>query len=374
MLRVGLTGGIACGKSRVLRRLEALGHAVLDLDLVAHAVMAPGGKAFAPVVAAFGSGILARDGAIDRKALGALVFADGAKRERLNAIVHPLVRAEEQARAEAFAREGRPLLVTDAALLVESGVHLRFDRLVVVHCAEEEQLRRLMAREALALEQAKARIRAQMPLGEKRRFAHFDVDTSGALEKTDAAAEALAGRLVELAREPAPPLPAGRELLVALLAGAGEPALPERLLEDVAAHGGLEMRRVAALLGRPADRPWLAAAGEGGLADPSSLMGPVAAWCLSRRGGDLELLGVASMSIARAATADAGRVAQACATAWTMARFAAEPAAPLDLQAAAAFGGRWAGAKASPPAWSPAAATAARPSLLAAIDRFLERR
>ena len=123
MLRVGLTGGIACGKSRVLVRLGAKGLATLDLDALGHHVMAPGGSAHDDVVAAFGSRILAPDGSIDRKSLGAVVFSDPAARRRLDALVHPRVRAEEAERAARLEAAGEAVLVSDAALLVEAGHH-----------------------------------------------------------------------------------------------------------------------------------------------------------------------------------------------------------------------------------------------------------
>src|SRR2546427_3185758 len=121
ILRVGLTGGIACGKSYVLRRLAAAGLATLDLDEVAHEVMAPGGAAHADVVREFGSGILAADGKVDRKRLGDVVFADPSARARLNALVHPRVREEEARRAAAADRGPGTVVVTDAALLVGAG-------------------------------------------------------------------------------------------------------------------------------------------------------------------------------------------------------------------------------------------------------------
>ena len=143
MLRVGLTGGIACGKSLVLRRLAERGCRTLDLDAVARAVTAPGSEALAEIRAAFGDSVLDASGALDRPALGALVFHDAAARQRLNRIVHPRVRAAEAGWAAGFGarRVREPCWSPTRALLVESGVHLRFDRLVVVHCTPEQQLR-----------------------------------------------------------------------------------------------------------------------------------------------------------------------------------------------------------------------------------------
>ena len=222
MLRVGLTGGIACGKSHVLRRLAARGLATLDLDAVAHGLMAPGGAAYEDVVAAFGRGILAPDGAVDRKALGTRVFGDAAARARLDALVHPRVRAEEARWAAALAGGGGAVLVSDAALLVEAGAHLRFDRLVVVHCPPAEQLLRLVRRDGIPEDAALARVSAQMPVEEKRRYAHSEIDTSGTVGETERAADALAEALLALAALPRPRHSvAGERRLGGLRQGAG---------------------------------------------------------------------------------------------------------------------------------------------------------
>ena len=147
----------------MLRRLAELGCRTLDLDAVAREVTAPGGEALGEIVEAFGSGVLDARGALDRAALAALVFADARVRVRLNRIVHPRVRAAEALWAAGFAVESATVLVTDGALLIESGVHLHFDRLVVVHCTPELQLRRLCERDGLDEAAARARIEAQLP-------------------------------------------------------------------------------------------------------------------------------------------------------------------------------------------------------------------
>jgi dephospho-CoA kinase len=161
----------------VRERLAARGCRTLDLDQAARDAVAPGSEALAEIVAAFGERVL-KNGALDRKALGALVFADPAARVRLNGIVHPRVRELE--RRWASAQPKGAVLVTDAALLVETGAHLRFDRLVVVHCEPAVQLARLRARDGLDERSARARIDAQMPVAEKRGFGHFLIDSSGA--------------------------------------------------------------------------------------------------------------------------------------------------------------------------------------------------
>jgi dephospho-CoA kinase len=317
MLRVGLTGGIASGKSLVLARLAAAGCHTLDLDRVAHELMAPGGGAYAEVVAAFGAGILSADRSIDRRALGAVVFADAAARSRLNAIVHPQVRAEEARRAALHASDAGAVFVTDAALLVESGVHLRFDRLVVVYCDEAEQLRRLMARDGIDEDAARARIAAQMPAAEKRRFAHFEVDASKSLDETARAADRLAEELRRLATAP----PARAELrferaLGALVHGPrrGPRGLdPVRLMEAIAKARGIEMERIAGLLIPPASVPWYTAATPATRGPtPVTLMAPVVLWALSRGAHDPEFVAAAAASLARLTHRDREAVSAAC--------------------------------------------------------------
>jgi dephospho-CoA kinase len=355
VLRVGLTGGIACGKSHVLRRLAARGLATVDLDRVAHAVTAPGGAAHADVVAAFGEAVLGPGGAVDRKALGALVFADRAARERLEALVHPRVREEEARLAAAAEAGGRPLLVSDAALLVEAGAHLRFDRLVVVHCAPDEQLRRLVARDRLGEDAARRRIAAQMRIEEKRGFAHRELDTSGSVEETDAAADVLAEDLLRAASARRTFDEASERRLRALVSaspGTGPRGLvPAVLLEEAARAGGLELGRLARRLSPPAEGPWYRAARPGERAPWPELLAPaIAAWSLGA-GMDEEWLASAAASVARLTHAEGGDVAGACLAALA-AREAAtrrtlRPGAPRweSFQREAA---RWGGAPPAP--------------------------
>lgn len=316
MRRIGLTGGIACGKTRVLVRLAARGIATLDLDRVAHEVMAPGGSAHAAVVAAFGPGIIGPGGSIDRQALGSVVFADPHARARLDSLVHPLVREEEARRAAALAATGCRLLVTDAALLVEAGVHLRFDRLVVVHCDEAEQLARLRSRDGLDEAAARSRVAAQMPVAEKRAFGHHEVDTSGRLEDTDRAADALAEELEALGRESPPRRAEVEVLLGGLVYGpqAGPRGLsPSRLLAAAAAAGGLELQDLARRLEPPATGPWYRAALEAGPgAAAANLAVAVAAWALRRGGADAPYLAGAAGSLARLTHAQPAERADAC--------------------------------------------------------------
>lgn len=185
MLRVGLTGGIAVGKSFVSSVLAELGCHVFDADKIARAVVQPGTSALAEIVAAFGQSVLAPDGTLDRPRLGSLVFADAEARARLNAIVHPRVHAEQdRLLREVEARDPHGIAVVDAALLIESGGYRRFDVVVVVWCRPDIQLARLMARNALSREEAERRIAAQMSSDEKRRYADFEIDTSEGFEPT----------------------------------------------------------------------------------------------------------------------------------------------------------------------------------------------
>jgi dephospho-CoA kinase len=320
VLRVGLTGGIACGKSHVLRRLLARGCHTLDLDAVARQVTAPGAPALAEIRAAFGPSALDAAGALDRASLGARVFADAAARERLNRIVHPRVRAAEAEWAAGFASRADAVLVTDGALLVESGVHLRFDRLVVVHCAPALQLARLRARDGLDERAARARIEAQLGSAEKRAFAHFEVDTSGSPAETDGAADALAGALSELARSPGAPPSLRREALERLVGGLvrgpdqGPRGLsPRGLLEDAAACGGLEMEHLARRLVPAASGPWYRAALEHVPALPAARLAvAVAAWAAARRPGDRDFAAWVAASVARLTHAHPRERADAC--------------------------------------------------------------
>jgi dephospho-CoA kinase len=315
MLRVGLTGGIACGKSVVLGRLHARGLATLDLDSVAHDVMAPGDAAHEEIVASFGEEVLASDGTIDRRVLGAMVFADAEARARLEAIVHPRVRVEETRRASMLAEEGRDVMVSDGALLVEAGAHLRFDRLVVVHCPPELQLGRLMARDGISATEARARIEAQMPIEQKRCFGHLAVDTSGSLEETTEAAEVLAGVLLTEARAAVrrPRFDRGRALGALAWAGtAGPRGLdPRTLLEIALEAGGLEMGAVARRLRPPVSRPWYRVARQAeGRPWPEALAGPLAVWTVAR-GADEEWLAAAASSLGRLTHDEAEAVAGA---------------------------------------------------------------
>jgi dephospho-CoA kinase len=164
MLVVGLTGGIATGKSTVARMLEERGAAVLDADALVHELQAPGTEVFRAILDAFGPGILAADGTLDRGKLGARVFADPEARRTLEGIVHPALTAQIVRRVDALRGEGRTLLcVLEAALLVEGGRRGIVDRLVVITAPEEQQVARLRAKGELSEREAWRRVRAQLP-------------------------------------------------------------------------------------------------------------------------------------------------------------------------------------------------------------------
>lgn len=181
---IGLTGGIASGKSTVSRMLRDLGAPVIDADQVAREVVQPGQPALAEITAAFGPGVLQPDGTLDRKALGARVFADPAERARLNAITHPRIAAAVQARLEELRRAGAAIAIYEAALIVENKLHQGLDGLIVVAVDEETQIERTVRRDELTREQALARIRAQAPLGDKVAVADWVIDTSGIVPET----------------------------------------------------------------------------------------------------------------------------------------------------------------------------------------------
>jgi len=185
MLRVGLTGNIASGKTNARRVFAELGVHTVDADEIAHDLLMPGNDVYAKVVEAFGSGILDPDGMICRKRLGDIIFSDSEKRALLNSLVHPAVRVEVWRRIEELeVLHATGIVMVDAALLVETGSYKNYDRLVVVYCEPALQLDRLMRRGGLTLEEAVARISAQMPVAEKLKVAHFCVDTSGTLSST----------------------------------------------------------------------------------------------------------------------------------------------------------------------------------------------
>lgn len=183
MLRVGLTGSIAVGKSFVASVFAELGCHVLDADHTAREVVLPGSQGLEAVVAAFGEEVLNADGTLNRQQLGALVFADEQKRQQLNHLLHPFIIARQDEILAAWEAEDPDSIgIVDAALMIESGGYKRFDKLIVVHCRPEVQLERLMLRNGLTREEARARIDSQMPQEEKQKFADYLIDTSDGYE------------------------------------------------------------------------------------------------------------------------------------------------------------------------------------------------
>jgi len=197
LLTVALTGGVACGKSVVAALLRDMGCLVHSADLTAREILAPGTPAAAAVAKKFGPTVLLADGSLDRAALGRLVFSDGAARAWLDALVHPLVMDRLRATVEGLEREGRSgIFVSEAALTIEAGFAPFFDRLVVVWCPEDAQIRRLRERDGLDLPEAERRLRAQMPAVEKKKHAHYVIDTSGTLGETVERTERVYAQLV----------------------------------------------------------------------------------------------------------------------------------------------------------------------------------
>jgi len=188
---VGLTGGIASGKSLVAAMLRELGAPVVDADALARVAVEPGRPAYEDIVREFGPEVLAEDGTLDRKRLADVVFADPAKRKRLEAITHPrIAQLAQQATAEHVARGAR-VVIYEAALLVENGMYRFLDGLIVVAAAEEEQLRRAVLRDGQGEAAARARIAAQLPLAKKVEVATHVIDNSGTVEETRAQVERL---------------------------------------------------------------------------------------------------------------------------------------------------------------------------------------
>ncbi|MBF4995096.1 dephospho-CoA kinase [Arthrobacter gandavensis] len=200
MLKVGLTGGIAAGKSLVARTLSECGAALIDADALAREVVEPGTGGLAAVVEAFGPQVLAADGTLDRAALAAIVFGDEQKRAALNSIVHPLVRARAAALAAEVPEDG--ILVQDIPLLVETGQAGNFDFVLVVEAPEEERLARMVRDRGMKPADARARIDAQASAAERAAAADAVLENTGTPEELIEAVQQLwHTRLVPLNRE-----------------------------------------------------------------------------------------------------------------------------------------------------------------------------
>jgi dephospho-CoA kinase len=185
MLRVGLTGSIGVGKSFVASVLAELGCHVLDADQTAREVVAPNSAGLRAVVEAFGANVVQDDQTLDRKRLGALVFADEAKRQLLNSILHPyIITAQDEQLRLWETKDPQGIGVIDAALMIESGGYERFDKVIVVHCDPDVQLQRVMVRNGFSREEAGKRIGAQLSQKEKQKVADYLIDTSQGFEAT----------------------------------------------------------------------------------------------------------------------------------------------------------------------------------------------
>ena len=202
MLKVGLTGSIAVGKSFVLRTLAELGCHVIDADDIAREVVAPHSVGLKLVTEAFGEDVLREDRSLDRAKLGSIVFSDQQKRAQLNSILHPfIIAAQDDQIREIESQDPTGIVVIDAALMIESNGYRRLDKLIVVHCRPEIQLNRLMSRDHLSREAAEQRIASQMPQAEKMKYADFLIDTSEGFEDTSKQVGTVFEKLKAIARD-----------------------------------------------------------------------------------------------------------------------------------------------------------------------------
>ncbi len=181
---IGLTGGIATGKSTVSRMLVEAGLPVIDADLIAREIVQPGEMAYREIVQAFGSEVLRKDGSIDRKLLGRLIFAQPSRRKQLDQITHPKILQAIQDELAVLRAKGTPIVVLDIPLLLETGMDAMVDEIWVVACSRDLQVQRLRARDNLSLEDAEGRLGSQMPLQEKIKSAHRVIDNSGDIGNT----------------------------------------------------------------------------------------------------------------------------------------------------------------------------------------------
>jgi dephospho-CoA kinase len=196
-LLVGLTGSISTGKSTVSAMFAHQGARVIDADLLSREVVMPGQPAYARILEEFGSHLVLEDGSLDRKALGAIVFADPARRKRLEEITHPAVGARQQRILSVLDEEGfEGIVLWDAALLFETGGVSKMDKVVVVFADPDTESRRLMARDGLSEADARARIASQMPIAEKAKRADYVIDNSGTREETERQVRAVHGALL----------------------------------------------------------------------------------------------------------------------------------------------------------------------------------
>ena len=197
MLIVGLTGGIASGKSVVSNMLRDMGATIIDADEISREVMLPHTKCWEEVVSTYGSELLLEDLTIDRKKLAVSVFNDPEQIKKLNNIVHPyIMKRIEEMIEEIKDNNPQALVIVDAALLVETNAYKRYDKLIVVYVSKETQLKRLMIRDAMSREEAESRMDLQLPLREKIKVADYVIENEGSLSKTREAVEKVYKALV----------------------------------------------------------------------------------------------------------------------------------------------------------------------------------
>ncbi len=202
MILVGLTGGIASGKSLVAKLLKDLGAYVIDADEIAHEVIQPGTPAYREILQQFGEGVLGKDRTIDRSRLGQMVFSDPTRRDVLEGIVHPRVFAVEEARRREIAQQDpQAVVIFDAPLLIETRAHELMDRVIVVYADRKTQLKRLKERDRLDPEEAKRRISAQLPLSDKKLYADYVIDGMASPQEVAIQTEAIYKELKALARQ-----------------------------------------------------------------------------------------------------------------------------------------------------------------------------
>jgi dephospho-CoA kinase len=180
---IGLTGGIATGKSTASRILEEQGTPIVDADKIAREVVEPGKEAYAQILLFFGEGILLDDKSINRPKLGEIIFTDSVKRAKLNEIVHPAVRKEMKHQANAYLEKGNRIVIMDIPLLFESNLTHLVDETWLIYTSKENQLDRLMTRDNFTEEQALSRINAQMPIDEKRELADVVIENNGTVSE-----------------------------------------------------------------------------------------------------------------------------------------------------------------------------------------------
>jgi dephospho-CoA kinase len=200
MLMVGLTGGIASGKSLVTRVLRDLGAHIIDADKIVHNLLSSSEDACNEVISHFGSSVRLSDGSIDRRKLGDIIFSHPEERAWLNNCIHPRVFQIYKQKVRSLSeRNPDSIVVLDAALLIETGYHKQMDKLIVVYANQKDQVKRLMERDRFTLEQAMARISSQLPLDEKRKYADYVIDNTGTRESSERQAREVFERLKQKA-------------------------------------------------------------------------------------------------------------------------------------------------------------------------------